>query len=265
MLSEDGSEYRWNPADLVGLDIHRAERFIGEMGGRVASYHYRSSERKRFTVLEAREKSGESGAFDLILAGKNPVAHLPSIYQENDFLEQFLWICQHMQYEQIRILDRLHEYHTPQLAPKEFLHWIAGWFGMNNQGTQLEEETIRALLQKGLSLFNWRGTVKGLRMYLTITMGVEPRIHENDFPRDDFVILGEKSVNEVIRNQMAGNIPFFIVHFPVEIDYFNRAEKSRIASIIDQEKPAHAMFYISFEQREMKKQKGILIGEDQLL
>jgi phage tail-like protein len=263
LLSEDGSEYSLDINDLIGLDFRKAERLLQENGKTVFSYHYRNSEQRRFTVLDVVEGK-EPGTFTLTLAGRNPIAHLPSIYQENPFLEQFLWIFQHMQYEQIKILDILHEYHTPQLAPKDFLYWMAGWFGMNSRN-DYDEQTVRSLLQKGLSLFNWRGTAKGLRMYLRITMGIEPEILENSFPQNDFVILGGKSVNEVIRNRMEGNIPFFIVHFPVSIDRFNKAEKSRIAAIVEQEKPAHAMFYISFEQPELKKQRGILIGDDQLL
>lgn len=263
MSSEDGSEYSVNTDDLVGLDLYKADRLIRERGGRVAAYYYRESEKRRFTVLEILP-GREPQSYILTLAGKNPMAYLPSIYQENPFLEQFLWIFQHLQYEQIQILDVLHEYHTPQLAPKEFLYWMADWFGMSNRN-DYDEQTVRALLQKGLDLFKWRGTAKGLRMYLRITMQIEPEILENSFPQNDFVILGEKSVNEVIRNRSEGNIPFFIVHFPVPADRFNRTEKNRIATIVEQEKPAHAMFYISFERPELQKQKGILIGEDQLL
>lgn len=256
-----------SPSDLVGLDLEKALCLIRDSGGRLNKYYYRSSGEARFTVLDVRVRKDREGMdeYTLFLAGKNPVDYLPAIYQENPFLEEFLWIFQHMQYEQIRTLDSLHSFFIPEEAPAPFLNWMASWFGMDAEKCGFDEKTIRALLQKGLSLFQWRGTAKGLAVYLEITTGMKPQILENTFPQSDFVLLGEKKVNEIIRNHMDRRVPFFTVHFPVDIDSFNQAEKSRIATIVEQEKPAHSMYYISFDRPEIKRQKGILISDEQIL
>lgn len=267
MLSEDGSkEYIINPQELIGLDVNKAQKMILSSGAEIKDCFYRESHQKRFTLVDVKVESRdeERDKYTLFLAGKNPIAHLPSLYQENAFLEKFLWIFQHIQYNQIRTLDNLHTFFTPEEAPLDFLYWMADWFGMNNKG-DLDEKTIRTLLQKGLTLFKWRGTVKGLSMYLELTMKVKPQILENTFPLTDFYILGEKSVNRVIRNHVSNGIPFFTVHFSVEIDWFNRVEKSRISTIVEQEKPAHALYYITFNNSTKTKQKGILINDNQLL
>ncbi|MDC7220324.1 MAG: phage tail protein [Spirochaetales bacterium] len=261
MSLEDGFDY------LLGQDLNGALKMIEAAGLNCGGYYYRSSGEKRFTVLDVKSRLNNEGKQELILfvAGKNPVDHLPSIYQENRFLEKFLWIFQHLQYEQVRTLDSLHTYFTPREAPVEFLHWLASWFGMDLEKNFYDEETVRALLQKGLSLFQWRGTVRGLTTYLTITTDVEPEIHENTFPHGDFVILGDKSLNEAIRNHAQNRVPFFTVHFPVPMSRFTQADKSRIASIVEQEKPAHSMYYITFEKEVIKRSKGILIQDDQML
>jgi len=259
LLSEDGY------SALIGLSLNRAIKLIEEAGLRWGGHFYRHSEERRFTVLEVKPGKDRMGQalLTLIVAGRNPVEHLPSLYRENPFLENFLWIFQHIQYEQIRTLDSLHEYFTPREAPVEFLHWMASWFGMDLEKNFYDEETVRALLQKGLSLFQWRGTVKGLTAYLEISAGVKPVIRENTFPQGDFVIMGEKNLSKVIRSHGERQVPFFTVHFPVPADRFSQADKGRIASIVEQEKPAHTMYYITFEKREKKQSRGILIQEDQ--
>ncbi len=268
MSSDAGFETpKLNPRELIGLNFRNAAGLIKRSGGHVGQYFYRSSGKPRFTVIDVSTRPLADGTreYQLLLSGKNPVDYLPSLYQENPFLSNFLWIFQHMQYEQIQIMDSLHTYFIPEEAPVPFLYWMAGWFGMDPGKTGYSDDTIRALLQKGLSLFQWRGTSRGLSMYLKIITGLEPEIFENTFPQRDFVVLGERSVNDVIRNHTDSSVPYFTVHFPIGIQEFNQAEKSRIATIVEQEKPVHSMYYITFEKTERKKQKGILIGDDQIM
>ena len=261
MLSEDGYSF------LVGQELTRALEMLKTAGLACAGYYYRTSECRRFTVLEVKPGVNMKGEpeLTLIVAGRNPVEHLPSLYRENPFLENFLWIIQHIRYEQIRTLDSLHSYFTPREAPPEFLHWIADWFGMDWEKNSYDEDTVRSLLQKGLSLFQWRGTARGLTTYLEITTGLKPEIHENTFPHGDFVILGGKTLGEAIRNHSESRVPFFTVHFPVPVNRFSPAEKSRIASIVEQEKPAHSMYYITFAREEKNRSRGILIQDGQPL
>jgi phage tail-like protein len=252
--------------NLIGLDFSKALRILEDSEDSVVAHFYQESSQPRFTVLDVKTVQNKEGKNDLTfyLAGKNPIEYLPSIYQDNSFLKNFLWIFQHIQYEQIQTLDSLHNYFIPNEAPKEFLNWMADWFGMDLNKNFYDEKTVRELLQKGLSLFQWRGTVKGLKEYLRIIMGVTPEIIENSFPQTDFVILGDKQVTNVIRNHSESQIPFFTVHFPVDISFFNQVDKGRIASIVEQEKPAHTMYYITFEKKKIKKRNGILISDDKI-
>jgi phage tail-like protein len=261
LLSEGGYDV------LIGQNLSKALFMIEESSLVCGGYYYRTSSEKRFTVLEVKSRTRGEGAIELILfvAGKNPIDYLPSLYQENPSLENFLWIFQHLQYEQVQILDNLHSFFIPSEAPLPFLHWIASWFGMDLEKNFYDESTIRALLQKGLSLFQWRGTARGLSTYLEITTGLKPEILENTFPQGNFLILGDTNLNEAIRNYSESRVPFFTVHFPVPSKSLSRADKSRIASIVEQEKPAHTMYYITFEEEIKKRNNGIYIHDNQEL
>jgi len=253
LLSEDGSDQLG--FDFLGLDLFRVRRLLESCGASVGSYHYESSDKRRFTVLRAEEIT--PGVYSLVLAGKNLADYLPSVYQENRQLEQYLWIIQHLQYEQTAILDNLHEFFMPGLAPPEFLHWMADWFGMS-RGFEFEEPVLRSILQKGIELYKWRGTARGLKMFLALTVGTEPEIKEN-------IGWHDSHDQDVIRSRQNSSTPVICVHFPVPADHFTSAEKARIATICEQEKPANVEFFITFEKAHSQREKGIRISDQEAL
>src|SRR5439155_14541872 len=98
-----------------------------------------------------------------------------------------LWITQHLFGSIEDILDIVHTYFDPLESPKEFIPWLAGWTAMI-----LEEdwalEKKRKLIKKAIELYKIRGTVKGLKLFISMFTGHEPEIIENDWPFRGFQI-----------------------------------------------------------------------------
>lgn len=142
-----------------------------------------------------QQKSGESdeqfflgrflGAFEAMLSGKTGVAGEESVGIEV-------------------LLDRLHQYFDPGMAPSPFLPWLAGWVGLElAEGVEYEGEldkrdraleptqllplsgarsTVnRNLIGSVVQLYKKRGTLDGLAEYLQVYAGEEAAIQINDY------------------------------------------------------------------------------------
>lgn len=104
--------------------------------------------------------------------------YLPAIYQEEEFLGRFLMIFEEVLSPAEQILDNIHLYFDPMMAPEGFLAWLAAWIDLLlDENWPLEKR--RELIKAGVELYHWRGTKWGLQEYLKIYTGVEPEIIEH--------------------------------------------------------------------------------------
>ena len=251
--------------ELYGLGIYQAKRKIELLGLKIGEIQYSESPIRRLTVLKARQRKSKNSSVpvvDLQLSGINPIKHLPSIYQNNDFLNKFLWVFQHLSYEITAVLDNLHLFLTPMEAPSDFVEWIATWFGLNIENLG-DENSARLLLQNAVLLYRWRGTSKGLRAILKIVTGVEPEIFENSMPYGPYVISGGAVEGHVL-NKLTAN-SYFTVYFPVEEHQFTPHIRARIVQIMKTEKPAHTQSYITYKIAEKAVRKSTVILDDTML
>jgi phage tail-like protein len=110
--------------------------------------------------------------------------YLPDIYQENDFLQRFLYIFEDIWEPLEQRQDHIDMYFDPRTCPAEFLPWLAGWLDLTfNQ--HWPEARRRRLLAEAMDLYRWRGTRYGLVRMIEICAGVTPVITEN--PLEPFV------------------------------------------------------------------------------
>lgn len=142
-----------------------------------------------------QQKSGESDekfflgrflkAFEAMLSGKTGVTGNESVGIE-------------------ALLDNLHQYFDPGLAPSQFLPWLAGWVGLElAEGVEYDGEqdnrerklaplqtlplsTARSTVNRHLlgsivQLYKKRGTLAGLAEYLQVYAGEEAAIHISDY------------------------------------------------------------------------------------
>jgi phage tail-like protein len=96
---------------------------------------------------------------------------LPAVYQEEDpFIVRFTGGLDEVLAPILATLDCLDAYVDPQVAPEDFLEWLAGWVG-----AVLDENAPlplrRAAVSRAAHLHRSRGTVAGLRASLELLTG----------------------------------------------------------------------------------------------
>lgn len=96
------------------------------------------------------------------LPSSAPLApRLPAVLQEDAFLQHFLLGFDESLAPVLATLDGLNSYVDPQLAPEDFLAWLAGWVGMELDETWPLARRRQAVMNAA-ALHRLRGTVRGV-------------------------------------------------------------------------------------------------------
>lgn len=104
--------------------------------------------------------------------------HLPALYQQDPFAQRLTGSLDEVLAPIFACLDNLEAYLDPNLAPEDFLHWLAGWVGLLLDDTWPVERR-RAFLARAAELYRVRGTPRGLAAYLELLTGGEVEIEES--------------------------------------------------------------------------------------
>ena len=112
-----------------------------------------------------------------------PSAHplgpsLPALYQDDDFAQRFLAGLDVVLAPIFSTLDNLDAYLDPNLAPDDFLAWLAGWVGIALDESW-DESRRRAIVARAVELYRMRGTAIGLAGQVEIMTGGQVQIVEN--------------------------------------------------------------------------------------
>jgi phage tail-like protein len=251
----------------AGLDIYRARKKIAQdfpqVDEKEVAVRYVESALPRFTVLSSVYNEA-AGQIELEAACSNPIRHLPSNYQRNDFLRSFLMVFQHVINDTTITLDNMHEYFRPMESPMSFLPMLAGWLGVHLDTLEGEGE-VRRFLQYAIPLYRFRGTALGLRAHLAIVSGVVPEIREGAVPYSAMVIESDGSAQasveaSIMESGYAENT--FTIHFPAARSSFSDVMLQRLAMIVQREKPVHTQAYISFETAKRKARTVTTLTEN---
>ncbi|HEX5283577.1 MAG TPA: phage tail protein [Bryocella sp.] len=156
-------------------------------------------------------------------------------------------------------------YIVPETTPEHFLPWLASWVALSLQA-DLPVERKRLLIARAASLFQWRGTLRGLRELLQIVAGkwiqpatieaaieaeaaesMEPKITE---PTLESLIVGVQAVVGAT-TRLGRELPYlFQVTFtlpepkPPQSDL--AAFESLLRDTIELGKPAHTYYELRF-------------------
>lgn len=104
------------------------------------------------------------------LLSPHPIAAmLPAIYAGNPFLDGFLGALDEVVAPAMAVLDCLPAYVDPDLAPEDFLTWLAGWLGIELDD-HWSVDRKRARLRQHVELLAIRGTPEGLRRLLELEL-----------------------------------------------------------------------------------------------
>jgi phage tail-like protein len=245
--------------EVTGLPLKKARLLVENAGLVVENIAFQESYETRDTVLQQKPQRGQmvySGdKVTLTVSRESYVKWLPTIYQRGDvsgrnFFRDFLWILQHLFGSIEEQLDVIHTFFDPYEAPEKFLPWLASWSAM-----VLEEdwpiEKKRRLIRKAIELYRIRGTVKGLKLFISLFTGHEPEIKENQWPFRGWRIgaTSEIGVDSVVLPPV--NLAHtFVVEMPVGYKDVSPEAVIRIHEIIQMERPANTQYYLRFAVEE---------------
>jgi phage tail-like protein len=109
----------------------------------------------------------------------NWLQYLPAIYSDNDFVGRYLLIFESILSPITWMIDNFDMYMSPEVAPPEWLRWMASWFDVLIV-PELPIARQRAVVEQLGWLFFRRGTKAGLERLLTLYFGVKPDITEDN-------------------------------------------------------------------------------------
>jgi phage tail-like protein len=182
---------------------------------------------------------------------------LPELYRDVDFIGRFLKIFEETFEPAVEILDHLWAYLNPLTSPESLLPFLAHWVGWKEiedlpVNFSLTKEKQRELIHRAIQLYAWRGTKKGLRLYLHYYTDLP--LDEN-LPEDRKHIYIQEVFEQgfIIGSAKLGDHPVIgsqqPYHFVVNLrfDQILTSEQKQIYEdlchkIIEQEKPAFCTY-----------------------
>lgn len=242
--------------DVVGISLANAGLMLRNVGFEAARVRLRYEEayRPEDETIRQQPPPGALVAIDepveLVVSRRSLVHHLPQVYQKADRagghqLREFLWIFDHLFADLSRHIDSLHKYFDPLEAPPEYLPWLASWVALTIE-QDWPESKQRRLIQQALSIYAMRGTVRGLKMFLSIFTDVEPLLRENEWPFRGFRI-GEVRIGvDSLVIPPVNTAHCCIVEVPAQFDDTSDETLHKLHRIIRMEKPAHTAYYLTF-------------------
>jgi phage tail-like protein len=171
-----------------------------------------------------------------IQAPSTYVRYLPAILTRDEFMGRFLRIFESVLAPVDQQIDGLERYLDPDLAPEQFLPWLASWLSVTVDDRWPRPRQV-ALIRAAPDLHRWRGTRRGLIEHLRLYLDVTPEIEETA----GGLRLGP-STQLGLRTVLGESGPrhHFVVTLrvpdPAAIDY------TAVAALIDAQKPAHCTY-----------------------
>ncbi len=162
------------------------------------------------------------------LATPHPLGNLlPSVYREDLFAQRLCDGLDEVVAPVIATLDSLPAYLDPATAPEDMLGWLAGWMGIVLDGHQGPGRQ-RELVQAGVELLQWRGTVRGIRSAVRALFDTEPQIVES----------GGVAVSETAGSDLPGSAQTSLV-VRLQVADLDSFDVRRLEALVEMTTPAH--------------------------
>ncbi|NEQ97309.1 MAG: phage tail protein, partial [Cyanothece sp. SIO2G6] len=177
---------------------------------------------------------------------------LPDFYREVDFIGRYLKIFEQGFEPVVQTLETLWANLDPLTASQAMLPFLAHWVGWPTK-VPWDTPTQRRLIRRAMELYRWRGTRRGLRLYLHLYSGLS--LDQPDTPEAQRQISIQEIFNEGFKlgrarlgndTIMGGSRPY---HFIVRLrsPHSHPLDETLIRTIIDQEKPAFCTYDLYIE------------------
>ena len=109
-------------------------------------------------VLQSKGKDTLFKGYDLSFPKESFTEYLPAIYRNHLPLERFLAVHQNIYLSLEEEIDTLAEKLDPRFCAKDYGVMLAKWMGWGELAEQLEEDILKELLGRGISLAGKKGT-----------------------------------------------------------------------------------------------------------
>ena len=260
--------------DLEGLTAENAAIYLQLNGFPRPDIYYEESYETAMTVLSQDPPKGQVVDADTVVtihvAQRSFSEFLPgifrtSIYEGHTHIRDYLWIIRHMFDSVADKVNNIARLFDPYETPAEFLPWLAGWIGFVLD-EDWPEGKKRYFLRRAVDYYRIRGTVKGLKLFLSIFVGVEPEIIENAWPFRGFQIEVYSTMDvDTIIFPVVNMSHCFIVDIPLEPEEVSEYTIVKIHDIIRAEKPAHTMYYLRFKGKKVALSEfQLLVGDEEI-
>ncbi|NHC13801.1 phage tail protein [Motilibacter deserti] len=139
-------------------------------------------------LVHARpDEDGE--ACTVPVSPRSIAAQLPGLYQDDDFAQRFVSGLDPVLAPVFVVLDCLEAYFDPDLAPTDFLAWIAEWVGVDPERIP-DPAGQRALIRETAALLSQQGMPAALERQLALHTGTDVQLVEGTAPYELVVRLG---------------------------------------------------------------------------
>jgi len=102
---------------------------------------------------------------------------LPGIFLEDKFAQKLTGGLDDVISSLLCTLDNLEAYFDPDLAPEDFVDWLAGWVGLVPDPTARIADR-RRMIKEMVEIYRWRGTGHGLIDHIVLAFGLDTEIDE---------------------------------------------------------------------------------------
>lgn len=242
--------------DVVGLNLQKALLLIQHAGLKVGAVLYKESYEEKDTILEQKPQRGQmvyaSDEVTLWTSRESYIKWLPAIYQRSDatgrnYVRDLLWVIQHLFGSIETMLDTIHLYFDSYETPDHFLPWLAAWSAMILE-PDWPVSKKRRLIKKAMELYRLRGTVRGLKLFISLFTGFEPHLAENEWPFNGFRIGISSTVGiDTVILPPVDKAHSFVVVMPHKFKDVTSQSIIRLHEIIEMEKPSHSTYMLKFE------------------
>lgn len=157
---------------------------------------------------------------------------LPAALQEDEFCQRMMAAFDEVIAPVFTTLDCIDTYLDPQLAPPDFVEWLASWVGVDIDETWTLERR-RQLIQEAVVLYRIRGTAAGIAAHVGLYAGATPEIEDN----------GGCIWSETADTAFPGSpVPRLTVR--LQVDAAEAIRQTTVARIVDASRPAHVPFQV---------------------
>lgn len=162
------------------------------------------------------------------LASPVPLVHrLPGVLQDDDFTRRFVSAFDDAYAPVLVTLDSLACYFDPQLAPADFVDYLAGWVGIELDDSWSVEQR-RKIVAGAALMHRRRGTRRGIEEALGLGLAAEVTVTDT----------GGCTWSPTPGGQMPGSAPARM-EVRIQVDDPDAVDPRRVESLIEATKPAH--------------------------